>query len=464
MDGPVVERIRALVREPLNWEWLTRTAVDHGVFPLLYDALQRNAPDAIPPSTVIAWRSMFFRNAARNLYLVEALAELMGLLQKHGIRAIAYKGPALSTTLYANLTLRWAGDLDLLVHPNDFSDTKILLAANGYKSDSYSQWWHECEFAHPSRQISLDLHRSVVPRRYRLSLPFDDIWDRRRLLSLNRTTSVFTVSIEDLLEILSLELIKEIAQPTMLRLIRITDVFECLQQSAIGNCNVFVHTFQNEELPLTVYAADLAVDRLYGIELTEEQRSAFRQECRLSMLVGNVLGILFLDNGSRPSNYIHQVRTILAMHRDPMSKAVVTACFILEELNQTFPLCWEGNASIPDLSSLVSGRLFSSQEKEESGLIGDLLHPRIGFVTGNWPAHSTQQASVAGVIVIPPVGVCSDIRARHRLRLPPPRTSARPRGSLRRERRIPPRARRRRRQRCAYRRRSRRRGFPDRCG
>ena len=329
VDGPAAERIRALVRQPLNWEWITRTAVDHGVFPLLYDVLQRNAPDAIPPATVTVWRTMFFRNAARNLYLVEALAELMGLLQKHGIRAIAYKGPALATTLYANSALRWAGDLDLLVHPSDFSNTKTLLAANGYKPNSSTQWWHESEFAHPSRQISFDLHRSVVPRRYRLWLSFDDIWDRRRLLSLNRSTSIFTVSIEDLLVILSLELIKEIAQPTMLRLIRITDVFECLQNGAIVNSNIPEHTFRSTELRLTVYAALLAVGRLYGIELSDEQRPALHQECRLSTLVENVLGILFTDNARRPGNYIHQARTILAMHRDPTTKAVVTACFIL---------------------------------------------------------------------------------------------------------------------------------------
>jgi hypothetical protein len=330
LDGSVAERIKALVREPVNWEWISRTAVDHGVFPLLYDALQRNAPDAIPSSTVTAWRSMFFRNAARNLYLVQALAELVGLLQKHGIRAIAYKGPALATTLYRNSALRWAGDLDLLVHPSDFSSTKILLAAYGYKTNSPSQW-HESELVHQSRQISLDLHRSVVPRRYRFSLSFDDIWDRRRSLSLTRSVSVITLSLKDLLVILSLELIKEFAQPSMLRLIRITDVFALLQEYEIDNCNFSSYTFTSLELRLIACFALLAAARMYGVELSEEERSALHEE-RLSKLVEDVLGILFTDNARRPGSYIHQMRTILAMHHDPTTKLLVTAYFVLAKV------------------------------------------------------------------------------------------------------------------------------------
>jgi hypothetical protein len=259
---------------------------------------------------------------------VEALAELMGLLQNHGIRAIAYKGPVLATMLYGNSALRWAGDLDLLVHPSDFSNTKILLAANGYKTNSSSQW-HESELVHQSRQISLDLHRNVVPRRFKFSLSFDDIWDRRRSLSLNRSASVFTVSLEDLLVILSLELIKEVAQPTMLRLIRITDVFECLQQGTIGNCNLSLCAFSPKGLRLVIYSARLAVGRLYGIELPEEQRSALYQEHRLSALVENVLGILFTDDAQRSGNYIHQVQTILGMHCDLTTKAIVMVYFVL---------------------------------------------------------------------------------------------------------------------------------------
>jgi hypothetical protein len=202
---------------------------------------------------------MLFRNAARNLYLVEALAELMGLLQNHGIRAIAYKGPVLATTLYGNSALRWAGDLDLLVHPSDFSNAKILLAANSYKTNSSSQW-HVSELVHQSCQISLDLHRNVVPRRYRFSLSFDDMWERRRSLSLTRSVSVVTSSLKDLLVILSLELIKEFAQPAMLRLIRITDISVLLQENGIINCNLSPST-------VVQYAA-------VGIDLTQRISAA----------------------------------------------------------------------------------------------------------------------------------------------------------------------------------------------
>jgi hypothetical protein len=81
LDTTCSERIRALVRQSLNWERLGHTAVDHGIFPLLYRALSRDVPDAIPRATLNIWQEIFSRNVAHNLYLVHALGDIMSLLE-----------------------------------------------------------------------------------------------------------------------------------------------------------------------------------------------------------------------------------------------------------------------------------------------------------------------------------------------------------------------------------------------
>src|SRR5215469_16237214 len=133
-DTAKTECIRALVSQPLNWDWLTIEAVKQGVFPLLYHALNSISPDTITLAGRNVWQRIYHVNVVQNIRLVHTLAELIGLLEESGIRAIPYKGPLLASTVYGNLAFRRAGDLDLYVHRRDFLRSKELLLSLGYSS------------------------------------------------------------------------------------------------------------------------------------------------------------------------------------------------------------------------------------------------------------------------------------------------------------------------------------------
>ena len=90
------------------------------VLPIFYHLIKRNASEAISAANLPALQRQFCCTAARNLYLARTLSELLDSFETNGIRVLSYKGPLLATGTYGNLSLRKAGDLDLLVHRRDF--------------------------------------------------------------------------------------------------------------------------------------------------------------------------------------------------------------------------------------------------------------------------------------------------------------------------------------------------------
>jgi hypothetical protein len=305
----------------MNWEWLGNKALAHGVFPLLYKSLMQAAADAIPAGTLSVWRRIFYQNAATNLYLAHALGEVTGLLERHGIRAIPYKGPALAASVYGTLTLRWAGDLDLLVHPQDYKGAEKLLVNHGYRA-RHGQW-HESEFTHPTKPISFDIHRSATPRRYQFTLLFDDLWQRRTTLLLAPKKFIPTLCSDDLLVILSLELIKEFAQPTMLRLIRIVDIFETCRAFLRQNPVYYIDPQLYDRFYPVLSCACMAASRMYDVNLLPEIQEQQDRPQRLLDLVDKTISFCLLESPQRPSSYFYQMNTILLMHNRLHIKAEV---------------------------------------------------------------------------------------------------------------------------------------------
>lgn len=128
-----VQRLRALLAEPLDWERLHELARQHGLLPLLYWHLNAAAADVVPPERLEPLRAAFVANAAQVLALSGELLEILRLFEEQEIAAVAYKGPLLAQQLYGNVALRPAGDLDLVLRRADFRRARELLLARGYR-------------------------------------------------------------------------------------------------------------------------------------------------------------------------------------------------------------------------------------------------------------------------------------------------------------------------------------------
>jgi hypothetical protein len=224
MDSKRVDRLRTLLREQIDWTYLTQMALRQGVMPLLYFNLNTTCPDAVPQTVLEQLRNHFQSNALNSLLLASELLKLLHLFNDNEIPTIPFKGPVLATSIYGNLTLRQFCDLDILVREQDFSKARELLLLKEYQSLQEYDW--EQSFAQNNSGIHVDLHQGLTSRYFPVHFDFDRCWQRLKSISLAGTT-VINLSAEDLLVILCVQVAKDCWYERD-QLIKICDIAELI--------------------------------------------------------------------------------------------------------------------------------------------------------------------------------------------------------------------------------------------
>ena len=176
--------------QPTNHQSLITTASCHGVLPLVYKTLlalnadtsamkikggNTNAPsgnalgvheslDLLLADLKTAYMSI----VQRNMLITGELIRMMELLRENGIEALAFKGPALARLAYGDITLRQFGDLDILIHRQDFRWLARQMESKGYapafpiasfKGDRVMfDMNNDCPFYDYHRRLSVEIH------------------------------------------------------------------------------------------------------------------------------------------------------------------------------------------------------------------------------------------------------------------------------------------------------------------
>ncbi len=206
----ITARIRALLGESVDWEYLLQTAHAHGMAPLLYWHLEVACPEAVPEDAFDHLRDHFRANSLHNLFLTGELLRLLNVFRAHGVPAVPYKGPVLAASVYGNFALRQFVDLDIMVPQHDVSRAEEVLASLGYRpqhkltrAQSAALLRHQREhvFARDDEEGIVELHWKIAERH--LSVPFDTggLWERLEWISLGGDI-IPTFSPEDTLLIL----------------------------------------------------------------------------------------------------------------------------------------------------------------------------------------------------------------------------------------------------------------------
>jgi hypothetical protein len=206
-----LRRMRQLLSEGIDWERLLPLAERHGMLPLLHRHLETAAADLIPLERRAALRTAFLENAGRVLGLVGELFEILQLFERHGIDAVAYKGPLLGEQLYGDLALRQAGDLDIVLRKADLPRAGELLLQRGYRPRaalapgeeefSLRVGYHEIFDREGALPFTVELHWAFTRADFAIPLDFDALAARLEPTSLQgRSLSRFAR--EDLLLIL----------------------------------------------------------------------------------------------------------------------------------------------------------------------------------------------------------------------------------------------------------------------
>jgi Uncharacterised nucleotidyltransferase len=191
--GPdTAERVRQLLKEQIDWNYLIEIASYHGTIPLLFWNLSRLAPDDVPETTLNQLKAASNAIACRNLSLTGELLKLLNRFRDRGIRALPLKGPALADAAYGNLSLRQFCDLDILVPKDDMLKAKEVLVLQGYhpkldltagEEAAYLESHHDYKFVRPKDSVVVEIQWGVTQWSFAFPFDFEDAWKRREAVS-----------------------------------------------------------------------------------------------------------------------------------------------------------------------------------------------------------------------------------------------------------------------------------------
>ncbi|HJP94410.1 MAG TPA: nucleotidyltransferase family protein [Pyrinomonadaceae bacterium] len=296
----VVTRLRELAAAQIDWEYLFLLARRHAVVPLIYLQLEHHAPDLVPDECLQKLKQNYLENSARNTVLTAELCRLITLLSNAGVKAIAYKGPALAVFAYDNLALRRFVDLDVIVKKTDVLQARDILLREGYmptKSLSLTQQeillrtQHNMQFSRDERRLIVELHWEIAPHLFASSVNTNTLWPNLITINLNGT-QVKTLTAEDLLFSLCVHGSRHLWE----RLSWICDVAELLARRSFDWSTLLARAVQSDSERMFLLGLYLA-EKLLAAPLPNEIKERCDSDNRLRSLANNIVTHLF--NGTR---------------------------------------------------------------------------------------------------------------------------------------------------------------------
>ena len=301
LDSEVAERIVALVRQGIDWNYLTRAAIHHGLLPLLHSHLSATCPDDLPQKLKEHSQS----NSRYNLLLTGELIKLQTLFQSHDIPVVPFKGPILALCFYGDIGLRQFSDLDLLVRKQDVLKAREVLISARYlprynlaATQQAMLIEQKCEepFDRDDDEAMVDLHWSIVPAQFSFAPDTASIWKRLEPVSLTGV-EFLTVSPEDLAMLLCVHGAKHAWE----RLSWICDLAELIRARSGLNWELILKMASENRSERILFLGLFLINDLLGASLPEEILQRIRADSRVKTLAAKVYSNLFRSIGKQIS-------------------------------------------------------------------------------------------------------------------------------------------------------------------
>jgi hypothetical protein len=212
LDERGVIAVRELVQAPLDWDYVLATAFSHGLMPLLQKNLTTSAADLVSVEVMARMKRESVANSQSVLHLIGKQLKVYRLFKDAGIRVAIFKGAVLAQMAYGEVSLRQAGDIDLLIDRAHFTEARSLLESLGYEMTprltdaqlaSHLAFHCEIPFMRDEWFTIVDLHWGLAPRSFVFALEAREVMSRLQSVSLAGTT-VETFCNEDMVLYLSM--------------------------------------------------------------------------------------------------------------------------------------------------------------------------------------------------------------------------------------------------------------------
>ena len=288
----VIERIRAIASQRIDWDYFFRLARRHAVIPLAYHQLKHH----VPTEFLQEFKKHSLENSARNVLLAAELCRLIKLFGDAGIEAIPYKGPVLSLFAYDDLALRRFVDLDVIVRKHDVARARDLLLGDDYalskpltaeQQELLLRTQHNLQFTKDNRQLIVELHWEVAPHLFASTVQTETLWQDLVPFELNGTT-MKTLSADDLLFSLCVHGSRHLWE----RLGWICDVAELISRRDMNWSALLDRAAKAESERMFLLGLHLA-EKLLETPLPLEVKRRCEADNRLEPLAANIVEHLF---------------------------------------------------------------------------------------------------------------------------------------------------------------------------
>ena len=212
-----IDRIRVLSSQSIRWNLLLDLADRHGAQPLLCQALV-GIEDVVPPAEMSALKKRYQINLHKALFLSRELIRIVERLSALSIEVMPYKGVALAEMAYGDIALRHAGDIDLLICPQDFPRIRDAVRELGYtphlslsppEERAYLKSGYECAFDGAAGPNLLEVQWAIQPSFYAVDFDMHALFQRAVTVTV-AGHPMKTPSSEDLLLVLSAHAAKHV--------------------------------------------------------------------------------------------------------------------------------------------------------------------------------------------------------------------------------------------------------------
>jgi len=194
-EPTAAQAISQLLQGPIHWPRFLGLVRQHGLLSCVHTVLAPQT-DTVPEKIRATLRTDCQNFTAHAMLLSAELVQLTQRLSESGIKVIAYKGPALAQTLYGSTGKRHFKDLDVLIDESDLSRVRENILSQDYRSRLELGWEHS--FVRDDTKIMADVHWAFAHQSLRFDLPFDGVWQRRRMVTIGGK-SIATLGKEDTL-------------------------------------------------------------------------------------------------------------------------------------------------------------------------------------------------------------------------------------------------------------------------
>jgi hypothetical protein len=206
------EHLRRLLKQVRDWEYLTNTANSHGLIPLLHKHIHAVGADLTPVNVLSRLKLQAVANTQNVLHLVGKQLKLYRQLKQNQIPVAIFKGSVLSQMAYGDISLRQAGDIDVLISRRDFKRTRQVLESLGYRMTpsltaaqlaSHLASHCEIQFVRDDWFTVVDLHWALAPKTFTFNVETDDLLSRLQTVEV-AGAEIETLATEDLIVYLSM--------------------------------------------------------------------------------------------------------------------------------------------------------------------------------------------------------------------------------------------------------------------